>query len=97
MIVEEAKCATLVRGELEEIRFKKWTKVGHLRRLYIRADVNGKLISRVLINGEAMLNVVSYSTVKKLGKSREDLKETNMTMFNFTGGSTPALEFQLPN
>ena len=40
-----------------------------------------------------MLNVMPYSTIKKLGKSRKDLKETNMIMSNFTGGSTLALDF----
>ena len=40
-----------------------------------------------------MLNVMPYSTVKRLGKSRKDLKENNMTMSNFTRESTPALGF----
>ena len=40
-----------------------------------------------------MLNVMPYSTVRKLGKSHKDLKETNTTMSNFTGGSTLALGF----
>ena len=39
------------------------------------------------------MNMMSYSTVKKLGKSRKNLKETNMTISNFTGGSTLALGF----
>ena len=75
------------------IKFKKWTKVGHLRPLYNKVHVNGRPISRVLIDGGAVLNVMSYSSVKKLGKSRKDLKKTNMTMSNFTRGSTLALGF----
>ena len=47
----------------------------------------------MLIDGRAVLNVMPYSTARKLGKSRKDLKETNMTMSNFIGGSTPALGF----
>ena len=74
LMVEEAECATLVWKELEEIRFKKWTKARHLRPLYIKAHINGKPISRVLINGEAMLNMMSYSIVKRLGKSCKDFK-----------------------
>ena len=38
-----------------------------------------------------MLNVMPYSTIKRLGKSYKDLKETNMTMLNFTRGSTLTL------
>ena len=55
--------------------------------------MNGKPISKVLIDGGAVLNIMPYSTVKRLGKSRKDLKETNMTMSNFTRGSTLALGF----
>ena len=55
--------------------------------------MNGKPISRVLLNGGVVLNVMPYSTIEKLRNSHKDLKETNMTMSNFTGGSTPALGF----
>ena len=40
-----------------------------------------------------MLNVMLYNIVKKLGDSHKDLKETNMTMSNFIGGSTLTLGF----
>ena len=40
-----------------------------------------------------MLNVIPYNMVKKLNKSDKDLNETNMTMSNFTGGSTLTLGF----
>ena len=55
--------------------------------------MNGKPISRVLIDGRAVLNVMPYNMVKKLGKSYKDLRGTDMTMSNFTKGSTPALGF----
>ena len=93
MMVEKAECASLVLVEPEEIIFKKWTKVGHLRPLYIKAHINGKPISQVLIDGGAILNVMPYSIVKKLGKSHKDLKETNMTMSNFTGGKYYGIRF----
>ena len=44
-MVEEAECASLVPVEPEEIRLKKWTKARYLQPLYVRAHVNGKLIS----------------------------------------------------
>ena len=93
VLVEEAEYTALVPIELEEIKFKRWTKARHLRPLYVKAHVNRKPISKVLIDGGAMLNVMPYGIVKKLGKSCKDLKETNMTMFNFTGGRTSALDF----
>ena len=39
------------------------------------------------------MNVMLYDTVKRLCKSHKDLKETNMTISNLTGGSTLALGF----
>ena len=44
-MVEEAKCAFLVPAEPKEIKFKKWTKAGHLRPFYVKAYVNGKPIN----------------------------------------------------
>ena len=93
VIVEEVEYAALVPAEPEEIKFKKWIKARHLKPLYIKAHVNEKPISRVLIDGGVVLNMMPYNKVKKLGKSLKDLKETNITMSNFTGGSTPALDF----
>ena len=66
IMVEEAKCATLVPVEPKEIKFKKWTKVRHLKPIYIKAHVNGKPISRVLMDGGATLNVIPYNMVKRL-------------------------------
>ena len=89
IMVEEAKCTTLVPKEPEDIKFKKWMKAGHLTPLYIKAHINGKPLRKVLIDGEAMLNTMPYS----MGKSRKDLKETNMIMSNFTRGSISASGF----
>ena len=92
-MVEEAGCEALVPAEPEEIKFKKWTKARHLRPLYIKAHVNEKPITRVLIDGGVVFNMMPYSTVEKLGKSHKDLKKTNMTTSNLIEGSTPALGF----
>ena len=91
-MVEEVKCVALVQEEPDELRFKKWTKAGHLRPLYIKAHMNGKPINRVLIDKGTVLNVMPYSIVKRLSKSCKDLKKTNMTISNLTR-STPALRF----
>ena len=39
------------------------------------------------------MNVMPYNTVRKLRKSHKNMKEINMSMSNFTRGSTPALGF----
>ena len=93
VMAKEAECAAFVCGEPEEIRFKKWTKARHLSPFYIWAHINGKPISKVLINRKVVLNVMPFRTIKRLGKSHKDLKETNMTTSNFTRGCTLALGF----
>jgi len=39
----------------------------HLRTLDINARINGRLISRVLVDGRSTLNLISYRFYKKLG------------------------------
>ena len=85
------KCEALVPAMPKEIKFKKWTKAGHLRPLYIMTHMNRKPINRVLMDGGAVFNVMPYSTVEKLGKSHKDLKKTDIIMSNFTGKITLAL------
>ena len=58
IMVEHVECVALVLAEREEKKFKKWTKVRHLRPLYIKAHMNRKPISKVLIDGEVVLNVI---------------------------------------
>jgi hypothetical protein len=60
----------------------------HLKSLYIRGHLDNTPISRMLINGEAIINLMSYSFVKKMGKSDEELIKTSM-MINGVGGGDP--------
>ena len=64
------------------IKFEKPQLARHLKPLYIRAYIDGRPISRVLIDGGAIMNVMSVGILKKLGKSQKDLKETNIKMIN---------------
>ena len=50
----------------------------HLKVLYMRGHVNGKLISRMLVDGGAIVNLMPYSLYKKLGEKDEELIKTNM-------------------
>ena len=67
VMIDEAECEALVSAMTREIKLKNQIKAKHLRPLYIMAYMNGKLISRVLVDGEAMFNIIPYSTVEKLG------------------------------
>jgi hypothetical protein len=47
-----------------------------------------KTIFRMLIDGGAAVNLMSYSIFKKLGREDDDLVKTNLTL-NGVGGGRP--------
>jgi hypothetical protein len=60
----------------------------HLKPFYIRGHLDGTPISWMLINGGAIIILLSYSFFKKMGKSDEELIKANMTI-NSVGGGDP--------
>ena len=46
----------------------------------MRGHINGKPISRMLVDGGAIVNLMPYTLYKKLGGEDEDLIKTNMTV-----------------
>ena len=63
----------------------------HIRPLYIKAHLNGKPISRVLIDDGSVMNVIPSRTLVMLGRTEEDLIPTDVTMSAFTGEVTKVL------
>ena len=60
----------------------------HLNALYMRGHINGKPISRMLVDGGAIVNLMPYSLYNKLGGKDEELIKTNMTVSG-VGGCDP--------
>jgi hypothetical protein len=60
----------------------------HLKPLYIRGHLDGMPISQMLVDGGAIINLMSYSFFNKMGKSDEEMIKTNM-MINDVGGGDP--------
>jgi hypothetical protein len=58
----------------------------HLKVLYMKGHINGKPISRMLVDGGAIVNLMSYSLFKKLGGLDDELIKTNMTASGVGGG-----------
>jgi hypothetical protein len=58
----------------------------HLRPLYIQGHIDGKPISRMLIDGGAAINLMPYSTFEKIGQKNDELVKTNL-MLNGVGGN----------
>jgi hypothetical protein len=72
--------------------FHSWTTIEkpeessqHLKLLYIQGHIDGKPISRMLVNGGAIVNLMPYSVLKKLGRKNDELMKTNLTL-NDVGG-----------
>ena len=55
-------------------------KDNHLKALYMRGHINGKLVTRMLVDGGAIVNLMPYPLYKKLGGQDKDLIKTNMTV-----------------
>jgi hypothetical protein len=58
----------------------------HLKPLYIWGHIIGKPISRMLIDCSAVVNLMMYSILKKLGRGDDELVKTNLSL-NGVGGN----------
>jgi hypothetical protein len=58
----------------------------HLKPLYIRGHIDGKRISRMLIDGGTTVNLMSYTIFKKLGWEDDELMNTNLRLNGMGGG-----------
>ncbi len=61
------------------------TENRHLKPLYINDYVNGKSMSKMMVDGGAAVNLMPYATFRKLGRNAEDLINTNMVLKDFGG------------
>nr|ABA98732.1 retrotransposon protein, putative, unclassified [Oryza sativa Japonica Group] len=57
----------------------------HLKPLYINGYVNGKPMSKMMVDGGAAVNLMPYATFRELGRNAEDLIKTNMVLKDFGG------------
>ena len=60
----------------------------HLKPLYIKAHMNGRLVNKVLMDNGAAVNILSYKMLRKLAKTEEDLIPSNIAVNGFTGEPT---------
>ena len=68
--------------------FDKPIKHRHLKALYVKGFVDGKPMSKMLVDGGASVNLMLYTTFRKLGKGLGDLIETDIMLKDF-GGNAP--------
>ena len=66
-------------------------KCRHLKALFLKGFVDGKPITKMLVDGGAAVNIMPYSMLRKLEKSNEDLTKTDMMLKDFEGVVSPAM------
>jgi hypothetical protein len=65
----------------KEVAFTKPKEsVNHLKPLFVRGHIDGIPITKMLVDGEAAVNLMTYSLYRKLGKQDVKLVKTNMTL-----------------
>jgi len=72
-------------GLKDAVFTKPEESVNHVKPLYMRGHLDGRPISRMLVDGGAVIN---DSLFRKLGKVDEELVKTNMTLAG-VGGENP--------
>jgi hypothetical protein len=90
-LLEEEEVSQLALGPQDAI-FKKPVESGdHLKPLYIRGHLDGTPLAHMLVDGGTVVNVMPYSTFKKLGKTDAELIKTNMTITGIRGDGPSVL------
>ena len=54
----------------------------------MKGFVDGKPMTKMLVNGGAAVNLMPYTTFRKLGKGLEDLLETDLMLKDFGGNAS---------
>ena len=85
-VSKEEEVALLDFGPREAVFQKPKASDNHLKALYMRGHINGRPISRMLVDGGAIVNLMPNSLYKKLGGTDEELIKTNMTVSGVGGG-----------
>ena len=73
---------------IQQAIFDKPIKHRHLKVLYVKGFINGKPMSKMLVDGGLSVNLMPYTTFHKLGKGPEDLIETDMMLKDFGGNAS---------
>ena len=57
----------------------------HLKALFLKGFIDGKPVTKMLVDGGATVNIMPYVMLRKLGKSQDDLTKTDMMLKDFKG------------
>lgn len=84
---DQEEAATELVFAIEDAVFKKPSApANHLKPLRVKGHINGVPVHNMLVDSDAILNLMPYSLYKKLGGKDEELVKTNMTINGVRGG-----------
>jgi predicted aspartyl protease len=69
----------------KQVVFDKPAKNRHVRPLYLKGYVNGKPFTKMFVDGGAAVNVMPYTTFRKLGMGPDDLTPTSIILNDSPG------------
>jgi hypothetical protein len=77
--------------EHTQVIFEKpeYEKRLHLKVLFLKGFVNGKPVTRMLVDEGGAVNMMPYTMLHKIGKSDEDLTQIDMLLVDFEGNISP--------
>jgi len=61
----------------------------HLKALFVKGRVDGQPMTKILVDGGAAINIMSYAVYRKLGKGDQDLTKADMMLKDFEGNMSP--------
>ena len=73
---------------VQQAIFDKPVKHRHLKALDVKGFVDGKSMNKMLMDGGASVNLMSYTTFCRLGKGPGDLIETDIMLKDFGGNAS---------
>jgi hypothetical protein len=62
----------------------------HLKALYLKGYINSQPLNKMLVDTGAVVNIMPYSVLHRLGRSAGDLIKTNVTLSDFNGQTSVA-------
>ena len=71
--------------QAERATFEKPEKHLHLKALYLKGFIDGKPLTKMLVDGGVAINQMPYSTFRKLGKKTKYLCPIDMRLIDFSG------------
>jgi hypothetical protein len=83
----EEEVAQMSSGPMEAMFEKPEESSQHMKPLYVRGHIDGRPISRMLIDDSVAVNLMLYSAWKKLGREGDKLMKINLTL-NGVGGNS---------